>query len=52
MYMPSSKYRLGNPIGFQRCVNADNARGITSKEIHIPELVKEVKYYVIVLINY
>jgi hypothetical protein len=50
--MPSSKYRLGNPIGFQRWVNADNIRGIASKEIHMPEVVWEVKYYVIVLINY
>jgi hypothetical protein len=33
MYIPSSKYRLGNPIGFQKCVNADNARGINKNKV-------------------
>jgi hypothetical protein len=35
MYIPSSKYKAGNPIGFHRWVNADNTRGIISKEVEI-----------------
>jgi hypothetical protein len=31
--MPSSKYRLGNPNGFQRWVNVDNVRGINKIKI-------------------
>jgi hypothetical protein len=33
MYIPSSKYRLGNPIGFQKCVNADNTMGINKNKM-------------------
>jgi hypothetical protein len=32
MYVASSICILGNPTGFQRCVNADNAKGITSRK--------------------
>jgi hypothetical protein len=33
MYVPSSRKRSGNPTGFHRCVNADNAKGITKRKI-------------------
>jgi hypothetical protein len=33
MYVPSSRNKSGNPIGFQRCVNADKTRGITKRKI-------------------
>jgi hypothetical protein len=33
MYVPSSRKKSGNPIGFQRWVNVDNAKGITKRKI-------------------
>jgi hypothetical protein len=31
MYWPSTTHIDGNPIGFQRWVNADNSKGIATK---------------------
>ena len=36
-------YTEGNPIGFQRCVKADNTRGITSSVVNLQNMLVEIR---------
>lgn len=46
MYMPSSKYKEGDPMGFQRWIKAHKTSGIMNKNTHLVGfLVKRVTVY-------